>query len=177
MAEPMNVHVEVWPVAADETRIWLLSGEDAWRAGPVMADDEPHSEVEYALSVHGALEASALLHSTSWRVDRQSILLTYMAVIRVPGLVVDSWPEARPVSLELAKHVGPTRPYRPTDPPEPRYIDVLLHGLRHLRFLLDTDVANAAALDEYWRLHLHGLSPALAAMYSHNEVPTQVRRS
>ena len=52
MLEPMTVHVEVWPIAADEIGLWLVSGDDCWRAGPVMADDEPHSEVEYAISQH-----------------------------------------------------------------------------------------------------------------------------
>lgn len=47
----------------------------------------------------------------------------------------------------------------------PRYIDVLLHGLRHLRFLLDSDATNAAALAEPWPQHLAPLTPALATMY------------
>jgi hypothetical protein len=29
--EPMTVHVEVWPVAADEIGLWLVSGDDCWR--------------------------------------------------------------------------------------------------------------------------------------------------
>jgi hypothetical protein len=171
MAEPMNVHVEVWPVAADETRIWLVSGLGPWYSGPVMSDQEPHSEVEYALSQHGAVSDAVILHSTSWRVNEQSLLLTYMAVLRTSDPVLDTWPDANPVGLELAEHVGPTRPYRPTDPPEPRDIDVLLHGLRHLRFLSQTDATNAAALNEYWRIHLEGLTPALAYMYSDNRPP------
>lgn len=168
MAEPMSVHVEVWPVAADEVGLWLLSGEDAWRSGPVMADDEPHSEVEYALYQHQAADDVALLHSTSWRVDGPRLVLTYMAVIAVPGLVRDAWPTALPISLDLANAVGKPLPYTPTEPPTPRYIDVLFHGLRHLRFLLDTDIGNSEALDDYWRRHLAKLNPALATMYNHD---------
>jgi hypothetical protein len=162
----MSVHVEVWPVAADEVGLWLLSGDDAWRSGPVMADDEPHSEVEYALSHHAASDHVELLHSTSWRVDGPIVVLTYMAVIGIPGLARDSWPTARPISLELANAVGKPLSYQPTEPPTPRYVDVLFHGLRHLRFLLDTDAANGAALDDYWRRHLAALNPALATMYN-----------
>ena len=77
MLEPMTVHVEVWPIAADEIGLWLVSGDDCWRAGPVMADDEPHSEVEYAVSEHMLLDDVALLHSTSWRVDGPRVVLTY----------------------------------------------------------------------------------------------------
>ena len=54
-----------------------LSGNDGWRAGPVMADDEPHSEVEYAVSDHMPLDDVILLHSTSWRVDGPRVVLTY----------------------------------------------------------------------------------------------------
>ena len=35
MGELMTVTVEVWPVSADEAGIWLVSGGDAWRFGPV----------------------------------------------------------------------------------------------------------------------------------------------
>lgn len=165
MGEPMPVFVEVWPVAADETGIWLLSGQDAWRSGPVRADDEPHSEVRFALAENYATDDVVLLHSTSWRVDGPHLILTYMAVVHIPGLVHDFWPDALPVSLDLADAVGRPLPYTPTEPPIPRYIDVLLHGIRHLRFLLDTDATSAAALDEYWRRHLAELRPALARMY------------
>jgi hypothetical protein len=161
----MTVHVEVWPVAADEVGLWLVSGDDAWRAGPVMSDDEPHSEVQYALSQHDAEEKAIITHSTSWRVDGQTILLTYLVVIQVSGLVRDTWSGALPISLDLANAVGKPLPYTPTEPPTPRYIDVLFHGLRHLRFLLDTDTTNAAALDSFWRRYLTALDPALATMY------------
>jgi hypothetical protein len=49
MLEPMTVWIEAWPVAADNTSLWLISGHDAWRSGPVMADDEPHAELEHVL--------------------------------------------------------------------------------------------------------------------------------
>jgi hypothetical protein len=71
-----------------------------------------------------------------------------------------------PISLDLANAVGKPLPYPPTEPPAPRYVDVLLHGLRHLRFLLDTDTGNSAALDDYWRRHLAALDPALTIMYN-----------
>ena len=89
-----------------------------------------------------------------------------MAVIAIPGLARDAWPTALPISLDLANSVGKPLPYTPTEPPTPRYVDVLLHGLRHLRFLLDTDTGNSAALDDYWRSHLAKLDPALATMYN-----------
>jgi hypothetical protein len=41
--------------------------------------------------------------------------------------------------------------------PTPRYIDVLMRGIRHLRFLLDTDSESAAAFDEHWQRYLRAL--------------------
>lgn len=139
MTEPMTVRVEVWPLAADDTGIWLISGDDAWRpALPVGADSEPHSEVELALASHGIAEGVALLHSTSWRDDGPSVVLTYVAVIRPRDLVLDQWPHARPVSPEAS--------------------EALLNAARQVAHLLDTDATCAAALDEHWRWHLRALA-------------------
>lgn len=72
-----------------------LSRDDAWRSSPVMADDKPYSEVEYALSQHNLNnEQAVLLRSTSWRVDGPIILLAYIAVIRVTDLDRATWPSA-----------------------------------------------------------------------------------
>jgi hypothetical protein len=170
MGEPMPTYVEVWPVAADEARIWLLSGNGPWEPPlPVMSDSEPHWEVELALRGNGALDPPLMLHSTSWRVDGQHLVLTYIAVIRVVGLVLDTWPQAQPVSLELATAVGKPLSYHPAEPPTPRSIDVLLHAIRHLRFLMDTDSGNAATLDQHWRAQLSRLAPALSGMYLSGE--------
>lgn len=171
MLENMPVRVEIWPVAADKVGVWLVSGEDAWRSGNVRSDSEPHTEVEFILGDHDALEQTSLMHSTSWRVDGPALLVTYMVVVKVPGLIRDSWPNALPVSLDLATAVGKPPTHSPVDPPAPRHIDVLIHGLRHLRFLLDTDVTNASALDEHWRRHLAALEPALATMYDERHLP------
>lgn len=168
MGEPMTVHVEVWPVAADEPGIWLLSGTDAWRSGPVMADNEPHSEVEYVLSKHDITGDATLIHSTSWRVDGPHLILTYIVVLPIDELAQDAWPLASPISLELINSTGKPFPYSPHMPPTPRYIDVLVHALRHLRFLLDTDTINTSVLNQYWQRHLSALKPALAAMYQNN---------
>jgi len=166
MTEPMTTRVEVWPVAADEAGIWLLSGADAWRPNlPVPADSEPHAEVELTLAQNGAGEGVALLHSTSWRVDGPTVVLTYVAAIRPRGLVLDAWPDAKPVSLELAEAIGPATPHGPAEVPTPSYAHVLLHALRHLAFLRDTDATSRQAFDRNWLRHLDRLNPALAGMY------------
>jgi hypothetical protein len=162
----MMTRLEIWPVSADRAGIWLVSGDDAWRpALPVMADTEPHADVELELYRHGAQDQVALLHSTSWRVDGPALILTYIAVLTSPGSILDLWPDARPISLALADAVGKPFTHSPVDPPTPRYIDVLLHGLRHLRLLMAMDATSAAALAEPWPTHLSKLQPALAGLY------------
>ena len=172
MAEPMTTRVEVWPLGADATGIWLLSGDDAWRpALPVMADSEPHAEIELELARHDALDDAVLLHSPSWRTDGAAVVLTYVVVVECGAVVRDRWPGARPVGVRLAQLVGHPSAHSPVEPPAPRYVDVLFHALRHLRFLLDTDAANAAALDKWWRRHLATLRPSLSGMYGQTRVP------
>jgi len=183
----LGVQVEVWPLAADRYGIWLVSPEgDAWRSDLLAADTEPHRAVQEVLRGHdghpaaaaGALDAVRLVHSTSWRTDRaggdNAVVLTYVAVLGGHGLVGgggdmefvrDVWSDARPLTLEVSDAVGKPHNRSPIEPPTPRYIDVLMHGVRHLRFLLDTDAQATAALDDHWRDHLRNLEPALAGMY------------
>jgi len=174
VSEHMGVTVEVWPVAADAAGIWLLSN-DAWRSARIDADSEPHSELEYILWNQRAHEQTQFAHSTSWRVDGPHIVLTYIAVISVDELVRDTWPEAMPVSARLADAVGPAGAGPALSQPAPRHIDVLLHGIRHLRFLLDTDTTARQALTEPWPTHLARLEPALSGMYSEGQAPVIVR--
>jgi hypothetical protein len=138
-----------------------------------MADNEPHSEVEYAISEHMLLDDVALLHSTSWRVDGPHVVLTYIALVRSTDLVREAWPSAMPINLDLAEAVGKPLSYNPTEPPTPRHIDVLMHGLRHLRFLMSTDSANATAIDEHTKQYLAKLTPAFAAMYNDRQFPEE----
>jgi len=177
--EPMCVRVEIWPLAADDVGIWLLSGDDAWRPSlPVGAASEPHAEVELALAGNGVEESSVVLvHSTSWRADGPAVVLTYVAVLRHSGIIRDDWPKARPVSAQLPEAVGKPPVNAATDPPAPRYVDVLLHAIRHLRFLLDTDSTARDALTGPWRQHLPHFKAALAGMYMRDELPDSAETS
>lgn len=161
--EPLKVRVEIWPVAADEVGIWLLSGIYAWRSLPIRADTNPHRAVEDIL--HEQEAAPQLLHSTSWRMDEDALMVTYIAVIECQSPVRQGWPEAKPVSDDMLQAVGKPSPTEPTESPVPREIDVLAHAIRHLRFLLDTDAEARQGLGEDWRSRLKELSPTLTGMY------------
>ena len=167
MANEMTVLTEVWPVAADAHRIWLLDGHGPWLSDPVMSDQPVHNEVEYSLAVNNAANV-AMVHSTSWRVDGQSVRLTYLAVVDLGGrFALDCWPHAQPVTAQLATKVGRPIPHLPTEAPTPREIDVLYHGLRHLAYLALHDDEAAATFNilGYWHEHLADLAPTLAGMY------------
>lgn len=169
MLEKMGITVEVWPVAADEAGIWLISGGDALRWGPVMADGDVHYEAETLLRGFGlALDEVPVIHSTSWRPDGPAIVLTYMAVVKADGYVLETWPQAAPVTAALPAAVGKAPPHAAAEVPVPRVVDVLLHGIRHLKFLAgpDGDAETAAALDANWRRSVSSLQPALAMMFS-----------
>jgi hypothetical protein len=181
MPELMTVTVEVWPVAADEAGIWLLGDVDAWRFGPVEAASDVHYEAELLLFQHDIDPDDAIfirlpddtprtdvLHSTSWRPHGPTIILTYMAVVKAGGYIRERWPTAVPVTAALPEAIGKAPPHGAAQVPVPRVVDVLLHGLRHLKFLAgpDGDAETAAALDGNWLRHLAPLRPALAAMFS-----------
>jgi hypothetical protein len=95
-------------------------------------------------------------------------VLTYMAVVGTTGYVLETWPDAAPVTSALPEAVGKAPPHGAASVPVPRVVDVLLHGLRHLKFLAgpDGDAETAAALDGNWLRHLAPLRPALATMFS-----------
>lgn len=169
--EQLHVHVEVWPLAADDAGIWLLSGLDAWRSGPVPHDLSPRDEVDHVLAEKDLQSSLDLIHSTSWRAELGHILLTYIAVVHTDRLVRDRWPTATPVSPALADAVGKPTPTEATGEPAPRYIDVLMHGIRHLRFLELTDSPARKALrrSPAWRTHLEAWAPALSGMYEEQD--------
>lgn len=166
MAENMSVIPEVWPVAADRVGIWLISGEDAWRTDAVPADTEPQFELDMELWTRGVRDRVTLMHSTSWRVEGPHLIVTYMAVIQADDLIKGIWPGAHPITMQLFDTMGKPATHGPAEAPTPRYFDVLAHGLRHLRFLMDWDASNAEALGEEMRRHLEPLTPALSGLYS-----------
>ncbi|WP_433513573.1 hypothetical protein ACQP2T_60115 [Nonomuraea sp. CA-143628] len=167
MTKLTEVIIEVWPVSADEVGLWLISGRDAWRSQAIRQDSDPHTAVTNLLQENDASDGVKLLHSTSWRAEGPAVILTYVAVIGCGAFVRDKWQTAAPISPVLPGAVGKPIAVEATEAPIPRYIDVLMHGLRHLQFLLQTDSAARTALCGKWPDHLAVFRPALAGMYDH----------
>jgi hypothetical protein len=93
-----------------------------------------------ALALAGTA-AGPVCHSTSWRDDDGTVVLTY-AVLRPPGPV-----PGRSVVLEEPSVVCSQDPRRPT-PPVLHVHHVVAHAVRHLSDLADRDPVVSAALGE-----------------------------
>jgi hypothetical protein len=169
---PMTIVTEVWPVAADETGLYLL-GQGPRPSLPVMDDAEPHDYAEMELMQAGMWASTKALHSTSWRIDydkdlgQNYLIVTYLAIIGCADLVRAEWgDDIIAITTEAANaELGNVPTHGATEAPAVRHFDVLFHGLRHLLFLLAHDATVAATMDELWRRHLAEFEPAIARMY------------
>ena len=108
--------------------------------------------------------------------DRGDLVVTYLAVVGCDGLVRSRWPDALPISVKVADAVGQPPTHAAAEPPTVRYIDVLRHALRHLRFLTEPssigfDATIARELDGTWQRHLTTFEPAIARMYGREHRP------
>jgi len=164
----MHVTAEIWPLAADEAGIWLVSGDWPWVTLPFADDTSFNAEFEWALLEHGA---TAVLgpHGTSCRIDGPAQIDSAVVVVQCRGPVRKSWPQAKPVPVEkIVAEVGkpPTHPANRV-PDEVRQWDALVQAIRHLAFQLTPygDAELADKLDNWWRFHLAGVSPVLFRLY------------
>jgi hypothetical protein len=99
--------------------------------------------------VKGALRDVVVLHSTSWRFDRDSVILTFVAVVRDPGSL-----DAASVDRTPLARSGAT-----TAPPVIAHSQVLEHAVRHLAWLAAEDSVVTAALDNDWHDILSDYAP------------------
>lgn len=101
--------------------------------------------------VRDAVGAARLVHSTSWRRDRDAVILSFVAVIDrelVDGM--DSAPIGR---AELARSEATAAPR------DIAHEQVVEHGLRHLAWLAQDDPVVAAELPSGWRAALAAYVP------------------
>ena len=145
------------PVQAEVFVIWL-NGDHLELTGPcgaapwlieLGATDHPVEAVERI--VRETIGRPRLIHSTSWRRDRDAVILSFVTVID-PDQVgsMDSRPIGR---AELARSEATAAP---------RSIDatqVVEHGLRHMAWLANDDPVVAAELSAAWRSALASYVP------------------
>lgn len=165
----MHVTGEIWPVAADEHGIWLVSGRRPWTTRPFFDDTSFNAEFDGALAEHGAAwPARVGPHGTSCRIDGAFLVTVAVVAFGGAGSVRATWPQAKPIPLEIMAEVGkpPTHPANRV-PDEVRQWDALVQALRHLAFQLTPygDAELADKLDGWWRPHLANWAPVLFRLY------------
>lgn len=145
------------PVQGEVFVLWM-NGESLEITGPcgcgpwymeVGADEHPVDVVRRI--VEDTIGPPRLVHSTSWRRDRDSVILSFVVVIG-----------AEQVGAMSSAPVGRAELARSTATAAPRAIgceQVLEHGLRHLAWLAQDDPVVASELDGAWQTMLAAYVP------------------
>lgn len=144
------VEAEIFVVWLDGDRLALTGpcGPAAWRV-ELGAADHPVEVVDRL--VRDVVGAPKLVHSTSWRRDREAVILTFVVAID-PGLVGEM--ASAPVDrTELARSGATSAPAAIAD------AQVVEHALRHLAWLAAEDPVVAGELEPAWRSALAAYVP------------------
>ena len=137
------------PVQAEVFVIWL-NGDHLELTGPdgpapwlieLGATDHPVEVVDRL--VRDVVGEPVLVHSTSWRRDRDAVILSFVVVIE-PS-VVGSMASAAIGRTELARSEATAAPRAIA------YQQVMEHGIRHLAWLVADDPVVAGELSGEWR--------------------------
>ncbi|MFL5727670.1 MAG: hypothetical protein ACJ77F_15160 [Chloroflexota bacterium] len=145
------------PVQAEVFVIWLngnrleLTGPDGPQPWLIELGPTEHPVEIVDRIVRDVVGPPLLVHSTSWRRDREAVILSFMVVIE-PYLAASL--ASRPIGrAELARSEATAAPH------EIAYDQVVEHGIRHLAWLVADDPVVAGELSEAWRRVLANYVP------------------
>ena len=145
------------PVRAEIFVVWL-NGDDLELTGPcgaapwvveLGATDHPVGVVDRI--VRENVGEPRLVHSTSWRHDADSVILSFVVVIDAD--LVGGMESARIGRADLARSAATAAPA------DIAHEQVIEHGLRHLAWLAVDDPVVATELSGPWRTALSGYVP------------------
>ena len=144
------VQAEVFVVWLDGDRI-ALTGPDGPQAWHLQLGATEHPVEVVDRIVRDTVGPPILVHSTSWRRDRDAVILSFVVVIS-PQLVgsMASLPIGR---ADLARSEATAAPR------DIATEAVVEHGLRHLAWLVEDDPVVAAELPAAWRSVLAAYVP------------------
>ena len=154
--EPVGWDVDS-PVQAEAFVVWLdgdeiqLTGPEGPRAWYLQLGATEHPVEVVDRIVRDVIGPPLLVHSTSWRRDRDAVSLSFVVVIG-PELV-GSMESVAVGRADLARSAATVAPQ------EIAVEAVVEHGLRHLAWLADDDPVVAATLPEGWRPILAAYAP------------------
>ena len=145
------------PVRAEIYVVWL-NGDDLELTGPcgaapwtveLGATDHPVGVVHRIVSEN--VGEPRLVHSTSWRHDADTVILTFVVVI--DAALVGPMESAPIDRADLIRSTATAAPTKIDDR------QVIEHGLRHLAWLAVDDPVVSAELGGPWRTALAGYVP------------------
>ena len=154
--EPIGWDVDS-PVQAEVFVVWLdgarlqLTGPDGPQPWLLQLGPTEHPVEVVDRIVRDVVGTPTLVHSTSWRRDRDAVILSFVVVIPPEG-----------VGSMASVPIGRAALARSEATAAPRDIAieaVVEHGLRHLAWLAEDDPVVAATLPEAWRPVLAGYVP------------------
>ena len=145
------------PVQAEVFVVWL-AGDHLELTGPCgpapwlleLAPTDHPVEVVTRI-VRDVIGEPMLVHSTSWRREREAVILSFVVVI--DGALVGSMDSLPIERKELARGEATAAPR------EIATAQVVEHGLRHMAWLAKDDPMVAAELPAAWRALLAGYVP------------------
>ena len=143
---------------ADGIRHLVPHGRETLRAA-WDPDLDPAEAIVDAVANIGV--APLMVHSTSWRVVRGQVVLTFLVVIERPVAL----PEI--VEVELVTRTELARGHATGPPPEVHLTQIVEHGLRHLAWLVREDDAIHEALPA-WALALAAYAPEPFRAFTHD---------
>lgn len=116
----------------------------------IETDRDDHPLATARRIANEVLSDLVVLHSTSWRYERNAVILTFLAV-------VGSVPE--PMGQQPLGRSDLARGSATSAPETIGFESVLEHGLRHLAWLAREDVIVGDALDARWHTFLASFIP------------------
>ena len=144
------VQAEVFVVWLDGDRI-LLTGPDGPQPWILQLGATEHPVEVVDRIVRDVVGPPILVHSTSWRRDRDAVILSFVVVIGQE--LVDGMASLPIERAELARSAATAAPQ------DIATSAVVEHGLRHLAWLVQDDPVVAAELPARWRPLLAGYVP------------------
>jgi hypothetical protein len=146
-----QVRAEVFVVAHDGQQA-LLTGPDGPQPWHIETAGSEHPLDLVRDMAHSNMDDVQLVHSTSWRWDRQSVVLTFLVVI--PPETLGSMTSIPVPRADLARSTAHEAPA------EIAFAQVLEHALRHLAWLAKEDDVVRETLSDAWHDELAGYVPA-----------------
>lgn len=145
------VRAEVFVVAHDGTQA-LLTGPDGPQAWHIETANNEHPLDLVRSMATSTMDAVLLVHSTSWRWDRQAVILTFLVVVEsattspMRSIPIVRSDLARSTAHEAPADIGSNQ--------------VLEHALRHLAWLAKEDPVVGDTLSKAWITELSTYVPS-----------------